>query len=349
MQVRPTRRIVGDAGQYAGLRYLMTRFLSAICVLIALHPATTLGAGLDRGAIDGFVAEMHAKHQFEIEPLRALLQRATRLDSVLGAISKPAEYKPWHQYRPIFITDARIRSGVAFWTQHAESIARAAQTSGVPPEIIVAIIGVETSYGGNAGNYRVLDALGTLAFHYPPRSPFFRSELVNFLLLAREEGFEPSSLKGSYAGAMGIPQFMPSSFRAYAVDFDGDGHRDIWRNPPDAIGSVANYLKRHGWEAGQPIAFRAVMPRGQEAPISRTVELDRTLDDYAAAGIRPDGAAPTAARAVLLAYEGLNGNEYWLGLQNFYTITRYNRSPKYALAVFELAEEIRLRHAREVP
>lgn len=327
----------------------MRRILWAVCAGLGLHASAGQAAKFDPVAVDGFVAEMQREHAFDPAALRAVLGRANRLDSVLAAISKPAEYKPWYQYRPIFITEARIRGGVEFWQQNAETITAAAAASGVPAEIIVAIIGVETAYGRNAGNYGVLEALGTLAFHYPPRAPFFRSELVNFLLLTREEQLDPATLKGSYAGAMGIPQFMPSSFRAYAVDFDRNGRRDIWNAPQDAIGSVANYLRRHGWAALQPVAFRAIAPNVGPVPISKTVELDHTLAEYAAQGIRPDGAAPSGAKAALLAYEGPQANEYWLGLQNFYVITRYNRSPKYALAVFQLAEEIRLSRARRAP
>ncbi|MGD9603605.1 MAG: lytic murein transglycosylase B [Gammaproteobacteria bacterium] len=311
--------------------------------------STGKAAPLDAAAIDGFVTEMQQAHAFDPEALRRLFGRAHRLDSVLAAISRPAEYKPWHQYRPIFITESRISGGVEFWRRHAGALVDAARRSGVPEAIIVAIIGVETAYGKNAGSYPVLDALGTLAFHYPPRAPFFRSELSNFLLLAREEGVDPATLKGSYAGAMGIPQFMPSSFRAYAVDFDGNGRRDIWQTPADAIGSVANYLQRHGWENARPVAFRAIVPDGRAVPVSKSVELERTLTQFAAAGIRPDGAAPGDAMAALLAYEGPRANEYWLGLKNFYVITRYNRSPKYALAVHQLAEEIRLRVASSPP
>ncbi len=306
-------------------------------------------AQLNPAEIEKFVAEMQRDHQFDPVPLRAMLSRATRLDSVLAAIAKPAEYKPWHQYRPIFMTDLRIRGGGEFWQNNAQALAKAAAESGVPAEIIVAIIGVETAYGHNAGNYQVLDALGTLAFHYPPRAAFFRSELRNLLLLAREEHLDAAALKGSYAGAMGIPQFMPSSYRAYAVDFDHAGGRDIWSSPQDAIGSVANYLRRHGWQANQPVAFRALAATALQTHSSKTVELDKSLAELATLGIKPDGVAPATARAVLLAYEGTQGNEYWLGLQNFYVITRYNRSPKYALAVFQLAQEIRQRHLRATP
>lgn len=319
-----------------------TRILRALCLILPL--SASQAAGLNPAEIDGFVAEMAKEHAFEPVALRDLLGKANRLDSVLAAISKPAEYKPWHVYRPIFITDQRIEGGTRFWASHADALAAASLQTGVPPEVIVSIIGVETAYGHHAGNYKVLDALGTLAFHYPPRAPFFRGELRNFLLLAREEGVDPTALKGSYAGAMGIPQFMPSSFRAYAVDFDGDGRRDIWGSPRDAIGSVANYLKVHGWEAGKPIAYRALESAGNAGAVSQTVELKQTMAELAALGVKPDGTVAPESPAVLLAYEQRQANEYWLGFQNFYAITRYNRSPKYALAVFQLAEEIR--HAR---
>lgn len=323
----------------------MKHFLWAIPLLL---PLRVMSAGLDPTALAQFSEEMRAQ-DFDPAELSILLARAQRLDSVLAAISRPAEYKPWHAYRPIFLTPARIEDGRRFWARHEAILQTAAERSGVPPEIIVSIIGVETGYGSNAGSYRVLDALGTLAFHYPPRAPFFRSELGQFLLLAREEEVDPLSLKGSYAGAMGIPQFMPSSFRAYAVDFDGDGKRNIWSSPADAIGSVANYLQVHGWQAGQPVAFRALESTTNAAEVSQTVDLKQSLAAFAARGVRPDGAAAPEAMAVLLSYEGVAAPEYWLGLQNFYTITRYNRSPKYALAVFQLAEEIRaarVRHAQ---
>lgn len=326
--------------------HLQRRCLAIVFALLApwIHAAP-----LDATAVDRFAADMANAHAFNAAELRALLGRASRQDSVLAAISRPAEYKPWHKYRPIFLTDARIAGGRDFWAAHAGALADAAAVSGVPAEIIVAIIGVETAYGANAGSYRVLDALGTLAFHYPPRAPFFRAELENFLLLTREEKVDPVSLKGSYAGAMGIPQFMPSSFRAYAVDGDADGRRDIWGNPRDAIGSVANYLRRHGWEAGQPIALRALESAANAEQASKTVDLVRSLGEYAALGVRPDGQAPAAARAVVLAFEGEHANEYWIGLRNFYAITRYNRSPKYALAVFQLGEAIREARARVRP
>jgi membrane-bound lytic murein transglycosylase B len=316
-----------------------------LAVVLCLAQAAAHAAGsLDRAEVERFVAEMSANHGFDASALGALFGRASRLDSVLAAISKPAEYKPWHAYRPIFLTRERVNGGVAFWQEHAATLAAAAQRSGVPPEIIVAIIGVETSYGRNTGSYKVLDSLATLAFHYPKRAPFFRSELENFLLLTREEGMDPLQPTGSYAGAMGLPQFMPSSFRNYAVDFDQDGRRDIWRNPRDAIGSVGNYLNRHGWQAGEVIALPAAQSAANATQVSDTVDLKRSVAEYAALGVHPIealGPGANAVPAVLLGYEAsADATEYWLGFRNFYAITRYNRSPKYALAVVQLAEAI---------
>ncbi|OII56879.1 lytic murein transglycosylase B, partial [Pseudomonas putida] len=205
-----------------------------------------------------FVGEMSRDYGFAPEQLMGVFAEVQRKQSILDAISRPAErVKPWKDYRPMFITDARIARGVDFWRQHEAVLARAEQEYGVPAQYIVAIIGVETFFGRNTGNYRVIDALSTLGFDYPPRAEFFRKELREFLLLAREEQLDPLTLKGSYAGAMGLPQFMPSSFRNFAVDFDGDGHINIWNNPDDAIGSVASYFKRHGWVAGEGVVSRA--------------------------------------------------------------------------------------------
>lgn len=302
-------------------------------------------APLDRAEIEEFAQQMHRDHGFDPVSLRNVLSLATRLDNVLATIAKPAESKPWYQYSSLFITPERVQGGVDFWTSHRASIDTAAAQFGVPAEIIVAIIGVETAYGTNAGNYRVLDVLGTLAFHYPQRAPFFRSELEQFLLLAREEQVDPIIPKGSYAGAMGIPQFMPSSYRAYAVDLDADGHRDIWANPADAIGSVANYLQRHGWQTDQLIVLPAVPASALAGQVSETVELKKTIADFARSGVYPRGAAAPDLPAVLLAYEEKSATDYWFGFKNFYVITRYNRSPKYALAVVQLADAIRQSYA----
>lgn len=311
-----------------------------LLALLAALPAGANSAELDRAAVAAFSAEMQTKHGFNAEALGQTLARVERRDLILATIAKPAEHKPWHVYRPIFLTAERINAGATFWATNAATLAAAEKTYGVPASIIVAIIGVETFYGRNTGNFGVLEALGTLAFHYPPRAPFFRSELENFLLLARDENLDALVPKGSYAGAMGLPQFMPSSFRAYAVDFDGDGHRDIWRNPADAIGSAGNYLARHGWVRGAPIAVPVLGNPGNQALASEKVDLQRTVAQYRAQGVRAVEPVDEQLMAVLLAYENRDGAEYWLGFKNFYAITRYNRSPKYALAVTQLADAI---------
>tara|TARA_R110000868_G_scaffold51224_8_gene162728 strand:+ start:11533 stop:12522 length:990 start_codon:yes stop_codon:yes gene_type:complete len=287
-----------------------------------------------------FVGEMTRDYGFAGEQLVGMFAEVERKQAILDAISRPAEkVKQWKDYRPIFITDARINKGVEFWKQHEATLARAEAEYGVSAQVIVAIIGVETSYGGNTGSYRVMDALSTLAFDYPPRAPFFRKELREFLLLTREEQVEPLSLKGSYAGAMGLPQFMPSSFRAYAVDFDGDGHINIWTNPVDAIGSVASYFKRHGWQPGQPVVSAATVT-GAQAEQGLTVGLDpvKTAAELRALGWA--SANPLADELPVTAFrlEGAEGAEHWLGLPNFFVITRYNRSVMYAMAVNQLAE-----------
>ncbi|WP_217477258.1 lytic murein transglycosylase B [Stutzerimonas stutzeri] len=291
-----------------------------------------------------FVREMTQDYGFASEQLVEMLAQAERKQAILDAISRPAErVKPWKEYRPIFITDSRIAQGVDFWRENEAALTRAEQVYGVPAEIIVAIIGVETFYGRNTGNYRVIDALSTLGFDYPPREPFFRQQLKEFLLLAREEQVDPLTLTGSYAGAMGLPQFMPSSFRAYAVDFDDDGHIDIWKNPVDAIGSAANYFKQHGWLAGEPVVARATV-EGERHSEGLTEGLEPVLS---AAELRQLGwhwqtdeqiADDTAVTAFRL--DGADGDEYWVGLPNFYVITRYNRSVMYAMAVHQLAERL---------
>ncbi|MDA8482200.1 MULTISPECIES: lytic murein transglycosylase B [Pseudomonas] len=287
-----------------------------------------------------FVAEMTRDYGFAGEQLVDLFREVERKQSILDAISRPAErVKPWKEYRPIFITPARIQKGVTFWNQHADALARAEKEYGVPAQVIVAIIGVETFYGGNTGNFRVIDALSTLGFDYPPRADFFRKQLKEFLLLAREEQVDPLMLKGSYAGAMGLPQFMPSSFRAYAVDFDGDGHIDIWNNPVDAIGSVASYFKRHGWVHGAPVVSRAQV-RGERIDEGLTQGLDpvKNVGDLRTLGWASGDALRDDVPVTAFRLEGDEGAEYWMGLPNFYVITRYNRSAMYAMAVHQLSE-----------
>lgn len=293
--------------------------------------------------VESFVTEMSRRYGFAEEQLRPLLAEANRQQPILDAISRPAEkVRQWRDYRPIFLTTERINQGVEFWRRNAETLARAEREYGVPAQFIVAIIGVETFFGRNTGNWRVIDALATLGFDYPPRATFFRNELREFLLLAREQQIDPLSVRGSYAGAMGLPQFMPSSYRAYAVDFDGDGYINIWNNPIDAIGSVASYFRRHGWVAGAPVAVRAQL-NGPRAAEGLTVGLEPTLSagELRALGWTP--AMPVDNNNAVTAFrlEGEAGEEFWMGLPNFYVITRYNRSVMYALAVYQLSEAMR--------
>jgi membrane-bound lytic murein transglycosylase B len=271
----------------------------------------------------------------------ALLDQAERKQSILDAISRPAEKtKPWYDYRKIFLTDKRAREGVAFAQQNAETLTKVSDQTGVPASVITAIIGVETFYGRITGSYRVIDALATLAFDYPKRSPFFTRELQNFLVLAYESGKDPLALKGSYAGAMGYGQFMPSSYRAYAVDYDGDGVADIWTNADDAIASVANYFLRHGWEPGAPVIVPANYDGDSSEIFAGGLKPEKTVGELAEEGFAPRSATDISLVATPLRLEGSEGYEYWLCLENFYVITRYNHSAMYALSVWQLSEEI---------
>ena len=295
-------------------------------------------------AAQKFFEEMEKRHDFDDFELRKLFSQVYRDQGILDLISKPAEKRlAWREYREIFLDNARIKNGIKFWEENEKVISDVSDRYGVPGEIIAAIIGVETRYGKITGNHRVISALSTLAFDYPPRSRFFRKELEAFLLLTREEGKSPLELKGSYAGAMGYGQFMPSSYRAYAVDSDGDGKRDIWNSRSDAIGSVANYLSAHSWNKGAGVAIR--------------VELDpefKEMDENSFSDLRPNLTGsqllkmgfkvPSTHLEKMVALIRLRSDaesEYWLGEWNFYVITRYNRSPMYAMAVLQLAQALR--------
>ncbi|HDZ56693.1 MAG TPA: lytic murein transglycosylase B [Pseudomonas xinjiangensis] len=296
-------------------------------------------------AVAPFIAEMQAEHGFTEEYIEALLADAERKESILEAISRPAErVRPWHEYRKIFITDQRVQKGLAFWDEHAEALARAEKQFGVEPEVIVAIIGVETFYGGNKGSHRVIDALTTLGFDYPPRADFFRRQLKAFLVLAREQQMDPLTLTGSYAGAMGFPQFIPSSYQAFAVDFDDDGKVDIWNNPVDAIGSVANYFREHSWELGGAVAVPAKVSGDEFSKgltIAEGLEARRTVGELKALGWQPERRLDDETEVMAYEFDTGGQMEYWLGLNNLYVITRYNRSVMYAMVVHQLADLIR--------
>lgn len=320
--------------------------LTGLCIAVFLSPASA--AITEREPLRALIDTLVSEHGFQRGALLALFDQAELRPSIIEAITRPAEGKAWYEYRPIFLTENRIEGGVDFWNEHADLLAQAEESYGVPPEIITAIVGVETGYGANIGTYRVLDALTTLSLDYPKRSEFFTRELENFLLLSREEGIDPLEPVGSYAGAMGQPQFIPSSYRAYAIDFNRDGRRDLWSDPADIIGSVANYFSEHGWRAGAPVSFSARV-KGEDYADLVTKELkpETSLKSLRQAGVAVPRDIPETARGALLEFEQEFGPEYWVGLDNFYVITRYNRSPLYAMAVYQLSQEIRARHDAE--
>jgi len=291
--------------------------------------------------IQQFIQEMVKEHKFDHAGLTELFKHSRKYQSILDAISRPAEAKPWYEYRQIFVNRERVRGGTLFWNDNADIIQKVANQYQVAPEIMVAIVGVETRYGKHKGRYPVLDSLSTLAFAYPPRSHFFRAELKQYLLMSREEKFNPLEQKGSYAGAMGMPQFISSSFRRYAVDFDGDGKRDLWENTADVFGSVANYFKRHGWEAGQPIAHRvSVSGLKYRSLIDGELKPRYSPEELRLAGvILPDG-VPSDLKGNLIELDGGDGPEYWAVWNNFYVISRYNHSALYSMAVFQLGKQI---------
>ncbi|MGH8508711.1 MAG: lytic murein transglycosylase B [Gammaproteobacteria bacterium] len=319
----------------------MKALMGAVCLAIFCLESS-FADELDRTAVKAFIDEMVERHAFARGDLDALFREVRLEPVVLAAIAKPAESKPWYQYRTNFVTPERTEAGIDFWVRNRAALERAERAFGVPPHIIAGIIGVETYYGKNTGSYVVVDALSTLAFHFPPRAAFFRSELESFLLFTRDHGMDAASIKGSYAGAMGIPQFIPSSYRRYAVDFDHDGRADIWENSADAIASVGNYLKAHGWEAGKPIAVPArVTGRRYDPYLYRGGEPSASLKTMREAGIAPEKLIGDHLLGFLVALETDVGREFWLALKNFFVITRYNHSALYAMAVFQLAEGVR--------
>jgi membrane-bound lytic murein transglycosylase B len=317
----------------------------AIGLALVISSAASATGYLDHPSAKDFIDRMVTEHSFDRQYIESILAQAEKKQPILDAISRPAEKTmPWYEYRKIFLKPERIEGGVKFWQENQSILHQVEKDFGVSAQIIVAIIGVETRYGGYMGNYRVLDALVTLGFDYPPRSTFFAKQLEEFLLLSREQQQDPLALKGSYAGAMGYGQFIPSSYRSFAKDYDGDGFADIWNNKKDAIASVANYFKAHGWQHAEPVAepakrsekFKEDLLNANKRPTLSAIELSKL------------GFAPLADRealnkpAMALQFEAVEGDEFWLGYNNFYVITRYNRSQLYALAVYQLSEAIAL-------
>lgn len=326
--------------------------LSAKHVIGKVAPAAVAGWLLVGGAVQAagldverelrpFVNEVVKEHGLDPARVEAVLSEARILDRVIKAMSRPAERKPWKDYRKIFLTRERIDAGEKFYREHEAILRRAEEEYGVSRWTITAIIGVETFFGRIKGRHRVLDSLATLGFRHKRRGAFFKRELSSFLALSEKEGIDPLTQVGSYAGAMGIPQFIPTSYHAYAIDFDGDGRRDLIGNPEDAIGSVANYLARHGWRRGEPVAIRSSVPAGDFKPlVNKGLKMQQTAGKLSAAGLTIPAGTKSQAKAALHSFRGDKGQELWVTLRNFYAITRYNHSKLYALAVHQLAEEI---------
>ncbi len=318
------------------MRKLLILIFFCVSGFAAEHPGT-----------DEFVKKAVSDYGLQETDVRNLLAGAEYKQSIVDAISRPAEGKPWYEYKKIFLTDTRVRQGIEFWNEHAELISAVSEKYGVDEEIIVAIIGVETSYGRITGGYRTVDALVTLGFYYPQnlssdRSGFFSSELLQYIQLAKEENLPASEITGSYAGAMGMGQFMPSSYREYAVDFDGDGRRDLWRSTPDVVGSVANYLHRHGWQPGKPVTRRARASENAAFDmIKRDLKPTLTVAEWADKGFTSSSELLPHLPAAVLKLVEKDRNSYWLTFKNFWVITRYNRSPRYAMAVYDLSQMIK--------
>ncbi len=317
------------------MKVLTLLSLSALAIAPAAHALDET-----RAEIRGFIDEMTREHGFDRAALETLFKETETKQAILDAISRPAErVTPWYEYRDRFLTEKRIHQGTDFWLQHRDKLARI-DDDGVA-SAVVGILGVETSFGRITGRYRVIDALATLAFDFPPRAPFFRDELKQFLILSREEAVDPKAALGSYAGAMGAPQFISSSYRKYAIDADGDGHRNLWTSWDDVIGSVANYLEAYGWRRGEPVVVTATLEGDDLTPFDTSkVELNETVGSLRAKKVRFETSLPDDAPAMFVVSQGKDGPQYRVGFNNFFVITRYNRSTMYAMAVHDLGQAI---------
>ncbi|MDO9046504.1 MAG: lytic murein transglycosylase B [Methylobacter sp.] len=320
------------------LKSTLTRIMLGCACLSAISCVSDIR---EKESMNAFIEQMATKHQFDESELDDLFETVEIKQDILKRIASPSEGLPWYKYRKIFLTEARIDAGVQFWKDNAATLAAAEKQYGVPAEIIIAIIGVETLFGKNTGNHRVIDALSTLAFAYPPRSKFFLGELENFLLLCRDEHINPADPIGSYAGAMGLPQFMPSSFRAYAVDFDNDNRRDIWHNNSDVIASIGNYFAKHHWQTGQAIAVPVTAKyKNYEPVLNNDLKPNLSVAELESLNLIIPRQLPLNSKVKLLSFEQQQGEELWAALDNFYVITRYNHSPLYAMAVYQLSLSI---------
>jgi peptidoglycan lytic transglycosylase B len=336
---------------------LSTSVLATLSVLFALFGLPALAGEVsagyaDREEVRAFAHTLQIEHGLAEEEVLAALGQVRRDDQVLRLISPPTRpgVRSWARYRARFIEPVRIREGLAFWDTYQMTLRAASEKYGVPEEIILGILGVETIYGRNTGDFSLVSALATLAFDYPPRADLFRRELENLFLLAREQGIPVGSFRGSYAGALGYPQFLPSSVRNFAVDFDGDGRIDLENSPADAIGSIAHYLQVHGWQPGGPVAVPAQLAGAAPAELlAADITPSFLPEDLARHGVRAAQGENHPEKAALIELATPDAaSEYWLGYQNFYVITRYNRSSFYAMSVFQLGEALRLRHGGPV-
>lgn len=324
------------------LRLIDKIILIALATVFLVYAAPVAAQRQLPSAVEIFIEEMARKYQFDRAALRRAFSRVQARPDVIRAISAPITAQPWYEFRGRYVDAARINAGVRFWRKYAATLAKAHREYGVPEEIIVATIGMETLYGRHTGNFKVLEALTMLAFYYPPRAELFRSELEEYLLLVREERLNVTDVRGSYAGAMGLPQFLPSSYRRFSVDFDGDGKRDLWKTTADTIGSVANYYRAYGWRAGQGIAVPAkVEENNRDTVLAAGIKPQFKVVDLKRLGVTPLSPVDEEAEAALFVVETGSGPQHWLALNNFYVIMRYNRSVNYALAIRELAYELR--------
>lgn len=320
--------------------------IAAVAVLLISGGAAAADAAL-RPEMEAFIGEMQTKHGYDAAVLRKAFQQVQPRPSIIRAMSAPSTSRPWFEYRRRIVEPVRIDNGVRFWRENAAALERASREFGVAEELIVATIGVETLYGRNMGTLKVLDALSTLAFDYPPRADFFRGELEEYLLLSRESGVGPGTLRGSYAGAIGMPQFLPSSYRKYAVDFDGDGRRDLVGSAADAIGSIANYYRSFGWKKGAPVIVAGEPGEADLGPIlAGGIRPHITIAELRSRGVVVQEPVDDTAEATVFYVQTETGPKLLLGLNNFYVITRYNRSINYAMAVWELATAVKAAASR---
>ena len=329
----------------------MTYRFAAGITLFLLATSPSFAVDLDRSDVKSFMKTMIKEHDYDEAELRRILSQAETKDSIIELISKPAERTlTWGDYRPIFMTKERVQAGAEFWRENHDALQGVADSTGVPVEILVGIIGVETYFGRITGGHRVLDALTTLTFDYPPRAKFFRGELEQFLLLVREEEMQATDAFGSYAGAMGRPQFMPSSYRAYAVDSTGDGKRDIWNNWTDVAGSIANYFLAHGWKPGEEVTAQATIGSRWSGPIpDNKLKPEETVGSLSQMGVMFSTGLADDSAGQLLTFKGKKNYEHWVGFHNFFVITRYNHSAMYAMAVHQLGQEIAFEVERSAP